>query len=207
MATLGMDIVAGTRPSLRLWLAESAVLADPNVFLVRAGRSPVFAGVCGVADMYNWPDSETEDVSWYRSAGLSLPLEDSEDLLQIRDWAQAGVDSLELALSETPVESTETYTLRYFRTGLAFGEMGVDRTNYLGSVSLEISITLSAEGLAALFPNGLFVLGNESTDLLRVLTLADGADGSSISYGETMTDSIEIWLGETGPTPTEVLSA
>jgi hypothetical protein len=157
--------------------------------------------------MHNWPDEETEGVPWYRAPGLSLPVEDSEDLSRIRSWTQAGVDSLELALSESPTTSTETYTLRYFRTGAVLGEMSVARANYLGSVSLGISITLSATGLAALFPNGLFVLGSESTELLRVLTTVDGPDGSSISYGETVSDSIEIWLGETGPTPTEVLSA
>lgn len=194
MATLGTELVSGSPAVGRFWLSASDEIGDARVFLVRAGSVPLFSRVCTRADLINWPGTDTDDFGWYRTSGLSFPLEHGEDLKQIHSSLQDQLETLEAELSASPAAVSVTESLKYCRTGASFGSLDISRQDYNDYSCLTLGISLDAVDLAAEATASAFVADAAETELLRILDITDGADGSGIGDTETLESSVTVWV-------------
>lgn len=194
MIELGVKIEHGTVPEARFWLASADSIADPAVFLVRAGRVPVMARVCRPADFDNWPAEETDGFGWYRSAGISRTIHNSEDARLLAEMLRTELAGLDSAMGSPEDPETRSESLRYGRSGEVFGSLQMQITRRASSLLVDFLPAVSDTALAALMPDGLFV--ESGGELSRVLSPADGFDGGLLASGESLSDTLTAHVDE-----------
>ena len=200
MATLSTKLTSTTAPAVLVWVSETANLDTNKVFLVRSGLgAPWFSRICTPADMVNYPDAEPDEGGWYRTDGINITLESTEDLGHWLEANQAALDRLDegvLALENASPVSVQ-HDLRRYGTGDVIGYVQVDSASIPGSAKHTVSASVTDSDLSDLVDGAYFVVSKEDPpELLRVSTVDDIVNGSFPTDTEQVTDEITVYLND-----------
>lgn len=192
MAQLGVQITAESPPTARFWLDTATNIADPAIFLVRAGNAPLWGRVCRISDLVNWPAVETEGFGWYRVAGIEIPLEHCEDYKRHYDFILEAVNDLDTSLGLEPESVQYMEALHVFRTGpTVFGELAITKTVYGMSAQLQLRLEWVLDEFRDITPENLFIITDN--EFSRVLSFED-SQASALGSDETAVNTLTVWL-------------